>query len=767
METVIMAGGEGRRLRPLTCTRPKPLLRLLEKPVIEYIIDLLIENGINSATVTTGYLAHKITEHFKNGYRNFSLSFSEENEPLGTAGSVLNAVSGKDDVLVISGDALCDFDLRKAINFHRKNHSEVTIIGRRVENVKEFGVIESDEMGRITSFVEKPNCAYFGSNIASTGIYIISKNVLGQIERTEKPDFGKDVFPMLLEKGVPMFLYEETGYWCDIGSVSTFISCQRDILMGKVKKLKLLSRDREGNIIKSPVPETVKIIPPVFIGENVNISPRAHIESGSVIESGASIGSFTRIKGGIIGSFSLLSDKAKVISAIIEPFAKLLSGSNVYEEAVIGERTSVGENSVVLPFVRIWPYKSLVGGKVISENIKLGEERPQLFYMNGVLGETLSQITPLFLSRLGLASGALKKVRSVFIGSDYSDSSVSSLYSFGSAFVSSGKNAEIYEPSSEAEFLFATLKKRPDLAVYFKANSKISVSFFNSNALCLSGEFMREIINAMENRSLVVPPLKRYGKMIFIKGMKEEYLKDLTSSFVDSHHNFSVTVKAADENIKKFAKIILKKLNFKEGNDLVFMITDGGKKCHCYSEETGFVPFEKLVVLASLGAFVEGRDVSVPLWAPSVIDDIAYVYERRVWRYSQYSNKGNFWEARERSEEFSQVRDGMKLMVSLISFFNKTGLNLKSALKLLPSFEVTVKNLELSAEENLRKLSEKIKTADFSEGVSFSLGEGRAFIQPIGFNREIRIYAEASSLEASKELGLYVENVLSGKENLT
>ena len=315
--------------------------------------------------------------------------------------------------------------------------------------------------------------------------------------------------------------------------------------------------------------------------------------------------------------------------------------------------------------------------------------------------------------------------------------------------------------------MFATRKKRPDLAVYFKANSKTTVRFFDSDGLSLSRDMEKEIITATEGRNLIVPTFKNYGKMVFIKGFKEEYLKDLVSSFGPFGGRISVKIKTADKNLNVFLEELLKKLKIPSGEDIIFMLIKGGRKALCYSEETGFVSFEKLIAIASLGAFIEGRDVALPVSAPSVIDIIASVYERRVWRYQDSPINGKDSLSREKAKEFLQFYDGLKLILSVLSFLNKTGLSLKNALKLLPPFEVTVKTAEISEEENLKKLLGNSSIKDFSDGFSFILGEGRVFLQPVAFTNEIKIYAEASSLEASRELGLYVENIISGKENLT
>ena len=206
MKAVIMAGGEGTRLRPLTCDSPKPMAHLCGRPVLEYILDLLQEHDVLDAAVTMRYIPSAITAHFGDGYRQMRLSFSEEDKPLGTAGSVRLAVDSQwgganDDVLIISGDALTDIDLSEACAFHKSRHAAATLIVTRVADPREYGLAEFDREGRITGFLEKPGWGQAATDAANTGIYILSPEALESIPADTNFDFAKDLFPLLLRDG--------------------------------------------------------------------------------------------------------------------------------------------------------------------------------------------------------------------------------------------------------------------------------------------------------------------------------------------------------------------------------------------------------------------------------------------------------------------------------------------------------------------------------------------------------------------------------------
>ena len=223
IKAIIMAGGEGTRLRPLTCDMPKPMTPLCGKPVLWYIVELLKKHDIKSAAATLLYLPEMVTDYFcSESDPDMEMSYFVEDIPLGTAGSVKNTGTFIDDTfVVISGDAMCDYNLTKAIEYHRSNGADATIILAKVEKPLEYGVVVTDENGRVERFLEKPGWSQAFSNTVNTGIYIFEKHCLDLIPASMSFDFSKDLFPAMMEKEYKIYGYEETGYWCDIGDLSS------------------------------------------------------------------------------------------------------------------------------------------------------------------------------------------------------------------------------------------------------------------------------------------------------------------------------------------------------------------------------------------------------------------------------------------------------------------------------------------------------------------------------------------------------------------
>lgn len=238
MKAVIMAGGKGTRLRPLTQGMPKPMLKLLHRPTLEYIVELLSIHGITDIAMTLCYLPETIRDHFGDG-EDFGvhIHYLEEKTPLGTAGGVKQMDWFLDETFVVmSGDGLMDFDLYEAIAEHRQSQALATMLLKRIECPKGYGVVEINDYGRISKFVEKPPTWIEGvPYLVNTGVYILEPEVFDFIPSGIAYDFAKDLFPSLLQLGIPLYGVEVTGYWSDVGTLQQYYQTQLDMVHGHVK----------------------------------------------------------------------------------------------------------------------------------------------------------------------------------------------------------------------------------------------------------------------------------------------------------------------------------------------------------------------------------------------------------------------------------------------------------------------------------------------------------------------------------------------------
>ena len=232
MKAVILSGGAGTRLREISGDCPKPMMPLLGKPLLEHTVSLLRENGFNRLCVTLHYQPEIIRQFLGNGERfGVSIEYRMETEPLGTAGAVRNCRSfiGEDAVLVMSGDSACDYDLA---SLFRSHSAGVTIALAVHAEPLAYGLVVTDRTGRVTGFVEKPAWERVVTDHVSTGIYVLSPDVLDRVPEGVRYDFAKDLFPRLLAEGVPLYGRIMEGYWCDIGTPRAYYQCNLDAIDG-------------------------------------------------------------------------------------------------------------------------------------------------------------------------------------------------------------------------------------------------------------------------------------------------------------------------------------------------------------------------------------------------------------------------------------------------------------------------------------------------------------------------------------------------------
>ena len=415
MRAVLMAGGSGTRLRPLTCDLPKPMVPILNRPIAEHIINLLRRHRITEVIATLHYLPDVMREYFQDGHDlGVQMTYAvEEDQPLGTSGCVKNIAELLDSTfLVISGDCITDFDLSAAIEFHQRKQSKATLVLTRVSNPLEFGVVITDENYRIRRFLEKPSTSEIFSDTVNTGTYILEPEVLQYLPPNEESDFSKDLFPLLLAKDIPMYGFIAEGYWCDVGHLDAYREAQYDALRGKVK-LDMAYPERSPGLWvgeNTYIDETAKIETPVLIGRNCRIGPRAELDAGTVIGDNVTIGADANVKRPIIWNGAIVGDDAHLRACVIARGTRVDRRAHVLEGAVVGSLSTVGEEAQISPGVRVWPSKKIESGATLNINLIWGNTaKRNLFGQQGVQGLANIDITPEFAVKLGAAYGSTLK----------------------------------------------------------------------------------------------------------------------------------------------------------------------------------------------------------------------------------------------------------------------------------------------------------------------------------------------------------------------
>ncbi|CAN5416880.1 mannose-1-phosphate guanyltransferase [soil metagenome] len=406
MRAVLMAGGEGSRLRPLTVERPKPMVPVANRPLMEHILSLLRRHGILDILVTVHYRAEVIEDWFGDGSdHGVRLQYIREKTPLGTAGAVGAAreqLSGE-TFLVMSGDALTDCDLGGALEAHRQAQAAATLILARVPNPLEFGVVVTASDGRIERFLEKPAWSEVLSDAVNTGIYIVEPRVLDRIEPGLAVDWSADVFPDLLASGEKLLGWTMEGYWTDVGSLRHYREANDDALRGRIRGVSCPD-------VPFQVADTARIEPPVCLGRGVRIKAGAVVGPYTVLGDHVTVEEGAEVERSVVWESAYIGAGARISSAIIGARATIKRDVNVREEAVIGDRTLLDAGCTVRPRVRIWPDKTVERGSVVTQALIHGDRwRNSLFREYGVAGLSNQEITPELACRIGSAFGSVLK----------------------------------------------------------------------------------------------------------------------------------------------------------------------------------------------------------------------------------------------------------------------------------------------------------------------------------------------------------------------
>jgi len=411
MKAVVMAGGEGSRLRPLTVNRPKPLVPICNRPIMHYIVELLKQHGCKKIISTLHYMADEIVAYFGDGSdHGVQMIYSMEDQPMGTAGSVKMCQKYLNDTfIIISGDSLTDFDLTEIVKFHKEKGSIATIALTRVENPLEYGVVITEEDGRIRRFLEKPSWGEVFSDTINTGIYVLEPEIFNYMEDGKSYDFSKDIFPALLADEQPMYGFVSKGYWCDIGNLQTYRLAHQDMFAGKVKAV-IPGKLSEKNLWVGEGAEihpSAKIQGPVAIGKNCRIGANVHIEEFTSIGDNCLIEQEVHLQRSILWDNVFIGERGRVSGSTICRNVTIKDEAKLSEGVILGDKCFIGERAQIQPQVKIWPEKHIEAGANVSMSMIWAIRWPgTLFGVDGIAGLPNIELTAEIAMKLGSAFGA-------------------------------------------------------------------------------------------------------------------------------------------------------------------------------------------------------------------------------------------------------------------------------------------------------------------------------------------------------------------------
>lgn len=405
MKGVILAGGKGTRLRPLTCHTPKPLVHIMNRPIMEYCINWLKSYGITEIAVTVHYLSEKVINYFGDGSEwGVKLYYFKENIQLGTAGAIKNVISFLDETfIVMSADAFTDADITNALQFHKERNSLLTILTKDIEDPREFGIILTKESGKITGFLEKPAEQDIFSHCVNTGIYIMEPDLVETIPAIIPFDFSQDLFPLMIKKNAELYACPLEGYWRDIGKVDQYFQAHIDFLDHKVN-VSVNADESLPNIWIGKhtfIDPSVQLEAPVYIGENCVIEEGVHLSAYTVIGNDSIIGANTKLKGSIIWNNVRIGEEADLCGTLIASRSFIGNQVSLLENSVIGHGCILETNCHVKNNVKICPNNRIPSYSYIQSSIALENSQNEFIVKGGLhQGNQLKLVTSKYIKRL-------------------------------------------------------------------------------------------------------------------------------------------------------------------------------------------------------------------------------------------------------------------------------------------------------------------------------------------------------------------------------
>lgn len=823
MKAILMAGGEGTRLRPLTCAIPKPMVPILNKPVLEHILEHIRPIGFNKIDVTTCYLPDCISDYFRNksfGGADLPLSFRCESVPLGTGGSVLNTGLGSNEtIVVLSGDCVTDLNLGKAIEFHRKNHSQATLVLKRMQFPLDYGIVIVDQTGRIVRFLEKPAWGEVFSDTVNTGIYILEPDIFRFYNPGDRFDFSKDLFPKLLAEDIPMYGYISDQYWNDVGDLNSYRQTQFDLLDQKIKSTKLPAEISPGvyvgeNTIISP---TAILHPPVLIGSGCRIGDHVLLDSYNIIGDHTLIEEHSTLKRSILWDHVTVGRNVHCRGTILCSDVSVEDHANLFENSVVGTHSTIQSNVQVSPEIKIWPGKIIEKNHIVSSNLVWGTTPQRLkFIDNSISGVVNHDLSPEFATTLGsLYSGIIKSKDPLLVSID--DSSLAEYIKTPviTGILSTGRNVVLVDRiiTPISRYCIVDLQCAGGIHISSDSVNKRSVrlEFLDSKGGNIERRDQREMDNLLSKGGLnrcnadqllttSVTEIHRYDSVY--KGRYSSRLNAHTAQNTNLHsvliitparltanlskefleaQGFCVTIHIdsalsgnADELSRK-ALLLAKQHPF----DIGFAVNENGESFTLF-DSTGFIFSNDSFRLFTAKICVESGNCEclvVPVDSPDAMSKMAESMNIKIHLvHSNITDTLNSMLRCDSSKACSDLRLQQPLQLELqfnillssvhiLHYLTARKWQLSDAARELPEFHVKKQKWECSFERRgfiLRKLIEEYSgsSVELFEGIKINSNEGWTLILPDNNMPVFEILSEGQTEEIAEELCLSMNEVL-------
>lgn len=753
MKAVILAGGEGTRLRPLTLERPKPMVPLFGRPVLEHILLLLRKNGFDQVALSLRYLPQVVRDYFGDGSEwGMELRYFVEQDPMGTAGGVKGAEEflGDEDFLVFSGDCVCDFDLRECYARHRARGAAATLLLHREKDPLEYGLVQLGEDNRVARFLEKPGWGEVFTNLVNTGIYFLSPSVLTEIPTGTAYDFSRELFPKLLAAGVPLYGDTPYGYWRDMGDTAAYLQAAADALDGKVKLDLLLPQVRAGVWCASPIPDSCAIVPPCWIAERVTLGESCLIGPHTVLEQGTFLGDRTVAQRSVLLGCAVGSNST-LHGAILCEDSSVGSGCTLSQGSVLGAEAVLEDQVVLREEVRIWPRIPVKTGSRLTSSVTGGALPVHVCFEGGAIrGKLAQEITPELLLTLGSVLGRAERVA---LGATPGAGGAALLMAAAAGVSAAGSVPLVHDGSTWGAGAYFAGRGGADCALFIECRGEDCLLWtFDRHGLPLDRDQSRRIEGALRRQEIHRAPAGAMGRQEQAKGTDAAYCAAAVQR-AGAGPMPALTVCVPEEGrenqllAQALQSLGCKVLRDRRRGVPALWCRRGGRLLFAEDERGAAISPEQLLLMVALALAEEGEPrLALPWDAPAAAAPLLAELGAQAAGPEEFAAL---------APRQAALRDGVFAACLLCRRLASTGEALEALARRVPAFGTARGELSLEGSRGdlMEELARRWPEADPSrEGLRLHLSGGWAWLRPAAARAALKVRAEGESVEAAEEL---------------
>ncbi len=816
MKAVVMAGGFGTRIQPLTNSIPKPMLPILNRPMMEHIIKKLKSAGIVDIVVLLYFKPEVIKDYFKDG-KDFgvNITYVLPDDDYGTAGAVKKAEKYLDETfMIVSGDLVTDFDFKEIIGYHQIKNSKVTITLTSVENPLQFGVVITNKEGVILRFLEKPGWGEVFSDTINTGIYVFEPEILDYIPENVPYDFSKDLFPKLMKEGITLYGYNAKGYWRDVGNPESYRDVYKDIFGGKVKLQIEGEKIEIGNGViyreeGTEIPENIEVIGTAVLGKEVKLKDGITLKD-VCIGNNTEINTGTKLEDGVIWWDVEIDENCSFKNFVI--CNKVKVGKNVKAEkgVIIAEDVDIEENVVFEKDVIVWPNKFIEADSIVSSNLIWGDKWKRSVFEGGkVTGRTNIELSCEMAAKLAEAFGSILPAgQTVYMSRDYHRASRMLKRAFLGGLLSTGVNVVDLKLVPMPVMRYLLNKSEKVAGIHFRQSptnpSYTEILFYDCDGIPIDANteksveriFFRENFRRVNYNKIGEikehpHPTEDYEEKFYslvdedtIQSSKFKIVADLLNGatsivfpeIINRLNIENIILNAyfderkisAVPNLRNKALDEISKIVNVLKMDAGFLLYPNGQRLQIVSEKGEIIPPEKalLTFLYLIDKTIDRQvKVYLPVSAPDVLDELLenVIVERgkmtgiKASFLREYYFFGNI-EGNYVFTDLSFSPDGMFSIVKLLEMLAKAKMSLSQVLQVFPDYcfrHVIIGCPSSLKGKMMRKFTEEAmnKEASFIDGVKiFEDKKNWVLMIPDQYSDNLHLYVQAESKEKADKL---------------